>query len=281
MPSGSEKDTSIGDSSEYVFGHSSSELERLSAQGRLLEPFTRRLFDDAGLRPGMRVLDVGCGHGDVTLLAADYVGPSGEVVGLDNAEAAVEATRARFAAMANVEIIRADLAGVTFERPFDLVVGRAVLGYLEDPVAALRALRGCVRAGGVVAFQEWDLDGVPSQAHAPLYYRSARLAAEALRRAGFRTELGLDLSSMFEQAGLPGPQLGADTPIGRADGHLFQVLAETIRSLLPAIERFGLATAAEVQVDTLAVRLRDEARGSGRPVLGQPLIRAYARMPAA
>jgi ubiquinone/menaquinone biosynthesis C-methylase UbiE len=58
----------------------------------------------------MRVLDVGCGHGDVTLLAADCVGPSGEVVGLDNAEAAVEATRARFAAMANIEIIHADLA---------------------------------------------------------------------------------------------------------------------------------------------------------------------------
>jgi hypothetical protein len=133
----------------------------------------------------------------------------------------------------------------------------------------------------VVAFQEWDLDGVPSQSHAPLYDRSARLAAEALRRAGFRTELGLDLSSMFEQAVFPRPSW-APTPRSAAPTDpCSSSWRDTIRSLLPAIERFGLATAAEVQVDTLAVRLRDEARASGRPVLGMPLIRAYARVPAA
>ena len=84
-------------------GSSTLRLERLSAQARLLEPFTRRMFEDAGIGPDMRVLDVGCGHGDVTLLAAEYVGPSGEMA---------------------------------FAEPFDAVVGRAVLGYVEDPVQA-------------------------------------------------------------------------------------------------------------------------------------------------
>lgn len=265
---------------EYVLGHSDSELERLSAQARLLEPFTRRFFEEAGLAPGMRVLDVGCGHGDVTQLAIEPVGPSGEVVALDNAQAAVEATRRRFASSANVDVVQADLIEATFQRPFDAVVGRAILGYIEDPVRALRTLRGCVKPGGVIAFQEFALDSAPIQAHAPVFAQAVRLAVEALRRAGFRTGLGLDLPSLFSQAGIPAPTLGADSPIGGPDDDLFEVLADTIGSLLPAIARFGLAGEADVRVETLVDRLRDEARASGRPVIGMPLVSAYARTPA-
>jgi SAM-dependent methyltransferase len=260
----------------YVLGHSQAELERLTAQARLLEPFTRRLFEDAGIGPGMRVLDAGCGHGDVTLLAAEQVGPTGEVVGLDNAPAAVEASRRRCASIPNVDVVLGDLAEVTFERPFDAVVGRTVLGYVADPVAALRNLRACVAPGGVVAFQEWDLDGVPHQTHAPLFARSARLVVDALRAGGFRTDLGLDLAALFQEAGLPAPWLGADIAIGE---DLFELAAGLIRSLLGAIERFGLATAGELEVETLAARLRDEASRSRRPVIGMPFVRACARTP--
>jgi ubiquinone/menaquinone biosynthesis C-methylase UbiE len=67
----------------YAPGHSARELDRLSVQARMYEPFTRQLFREAGLLPGMRVLDVGCGSGDVTLLAGELVGPTGAVVGID------------------------------------------------------------------------------------------------------------------------------------------------------------------------------------------------------
>jgi ubiquinone/menaquinone biosynthesis C-methylase UbiE len=74
---------------DYVLGHSAQELERLSTQARLYEPFTMQFFRDAGIKAGMRVLDVGCGSGDVSFLAARMVGPMGEVVGVDRAPAAV------------------------------------------------------------------------------------------------------------------------------------------------------------------------------------------------
>jgi ubiquinone/menaquinone biosynthesis C-methylase UbiE len=48
----------------------------------MYEAFTRQLFHEAGLLPGMRVLDVGCGGGDVALLPSEFVGPTGEVVGI-------------------------------------------------------------------------------------------------------------------------------------------------------------------------------------------------------
>ena len=59
---------------EYVLGHSDRELGRLSTQARLVEPITREFFLDAGIVPGMRILDVGSGSGDVAFLAADLAG---------------------------------------------------------------------------------------------------------------------------------------------------------------------------------------------------------------
>jgi ubiquinone/menaquinone biosynthesis C-methylase UbiE len=58
----------------YPLGHEPRELERLTLQARLYEPLTRRLFDAAGLRAKMRVLDIGSGAGDVAFLAREFVG---------------------------------------------------------------------------------------------------------------------------------------------------------------------------------------------------------------
>ena len=74
---------SLTGSGGYILGHSAQELARLNAQARLVEPITRRFFQEAGIGAGMRVLDVGSGAGDVALLAAELVGSSGTVVGVD------------------------------------------------------------------------------------------------------------------------------------------------------------------------------------------------------
>ena len=83
----------------YVLGHSAFELERLARQERLIGPSTRDYFLAAGIAPGMRVLDVGSGTGVVAFLAAELVGPSGEVIGTDLAPTAV-ATASEAAARA-------------------------------------------------------------------------------------------------------------------------------------------------------------------------------------
>ena len=66
---------STGHGDDYLLGWSEQEVTRLIWQGELFRPFTRRLLEEAGLKPGMRVLDLGSGAGDVAMLAAELVGP--------------------------------------------------------------------------------------------------------------------------------------------------------------------------------------------------------------
>ena len=79
----------------YLFGHSAGETDRLLRQARLFGPYTRRLLEDAGIAAGMRVLDVGSGAGDVSLILADMVGASGTVMGIDINAELLETARAR------------------------------------------------------------------------------------------------------------------------------------------------------------------------------------------
>src|SRR5215472_8935858 len=100
----------------YALAHSEEELDRLSRQARAFEPFTRQLFQEAGITTGMRVLDVGCGSGDVAFLATDLVGPSGEVIGADRADAAVNRATARALArdIGNVRFLEGDPTELRF-----------------------------------------------------------------------------------------------------------------------------------------------------------------------
>jgi ubiquinone/menaquinone biosynthesis C-methylase UbiE len=81
--------------SNYVLGQSTYEQERLMLQARILRPYTERFFRAAGLQPGMRVLELGSGVGDVALLVGGIVGPCGHVLGLDRDVVALERARQR------------------------------------------------------------------------------------------------------------------------------------------------------------------------------------------
>ncbi|HEY6892985.1 MAG TPA: methyltransferase domain-containing protein, partial [Rhodanobacteraceae bacterium] len=97
---------------DYVLGSTPHEHRRLMSQARLVEPYTERFLRDAGISEGDHVLDVGCGMGDVAMILARLVGPSGAVTGIDRDAPALEAARSRVAAVGygNVEFVQADIA---------------------------------------------------------------------------------------------------------------------------------------------------------------------------
>src|SRR6185369_2200391 len=86
------------DDAAYPFRMSPAEIERLACQSARFDPATRRLLADAGIGPGMRVLDVGCGVGDSSRLVAALVGPGGAVVGVNADPGVLAVARGRPAA---------------------------------------------------------------------------------------------------------------------------------------------------------------------------------------
>jgi ubiquinone/menaquinone biosynthesis C-methylase UbiE len=139
------------------------------------DDFTRRLLIDAGIAARMRVLDIGCGAGDMALVAAELVGEQGEVVGVDR-EAGPLVTgrdRARERRISNVTFLQGDIeklpSGVGM---FDAVVGRRVLMYQSDALRAIQRLADSVRPCGLIVFQEHDSTMTPaSLVPMPLHQR--------------------------------------------------------------------------------------------------------------
>ena len=268
--------------SVYVFGHSESELRRLIDQSQFFGGLTEQVFLSAGLASGMRVLDVGCGAGDVSFLAAKLVGASGRVLGMDKSSAsiAVARERAEAAKLQNVTFIQGDVADLSLKDSFDAVVGRLVLMYLPDPVAALRRMANHVRTDGLIIFHEMDTAGFRSLPYSPVFEKCAGWINETCRRGGIETQMGLKLYQTFLSAGLPAPQMILGARIeGGQNSPAYEYVAQTVRSLLPMMEQFGVAKAEEVQVETLAQRMRDEVTTGGGVIVIPPLVGAWARKP--
>ena len=204
----------------YVLGHSDRELSRLAAQAQLLEPVTRHILLDAGIRAGMRVLDIGSGAGDVAFLAAELVGRSGEVIGTDTAAAAVTAAMrsARERGLPHVSFREGDPSEMQFDRSFDAVIGRYVLLFQADPIEMVRKLAGHVRTGGLVVFHEPDWLAARSCPPAPIYDRCCGWINETFRRSGTDSNMAAGLYTIFVRAGLTAPSMRMQTFIGRRRG---------------------------------------------------------------
>jgi ubiquinone/menaquinone biosynthesis C-methylase UbiE len=270
-------------SDAYALGRSAAETQRLIRQAQIYGPLTSRLFASAGITAGMKVLDVGSGAGDVALLLADLVGPRGAVVGLEMNATILETARARVraAGWTNVTFLEGDVQSASLDEDFDAVVGRWILMYLPDPVAVLHRLLRCLRAGGIVAFQENDFTYPPTAfPPAPLHQRVVRWTTPPSNSSGPDQRMGSKLYRVYLDAGFLAPQLRLDAPIGGGeDWPGYAYVADTVRSLLPMLEQMGVASAEEVGVDTLADRLRAEVVGQRGVQMLPIVVGAWARKP--
>ncbi|WP_245905755.1 class I SAM-dependent methyltransferase [Mycolicibacterium palauense] len=267
----------------YVLGHSDHELGRLRRQAAMLDSTTREYLLSAGLTPGMRVLDVGSGAGDVAFLAAALTTPGGTVLGTDTAAAAVDAASATAAARGLSEVVRfrpGDPAELTFDQRFDAIVGRYVLTFQPDPAAMIRRLARHLAPGGIIVFHEPDWRAIRSSPPAPHHDRCCRWVLETLDRTRTSWNMADRLHGAFTEAGMPAPTLRMRTFIGSgtAAQTWLRALVDIVETLLPAMEAQGVATAAEAGLGTLAQRLIDEVEQTSSTVIGRSEVGAWCRV---
>jgi SAM-dependent methyltransferase len=263
----------------YVLGHADSEIERLQFQANIIAPITRRLIRESGIGPGMRVLEIGCGAGDVSMLLAEAVGDAGSVVAFDRESRAIEIAKARALAVGYRQIEFLAVSDEAFpERPlFDAAIGRYVLHHQSDPVATIKRAARAVCRGGIVAFHEpaGHISGRTLPA-IDLYERTEQCLSAAFDSALPHRDVGGRLVACFEEAGLPTPHLIWESIAGGHNSPLWRLLAMTYRSMLPRITHLGLAPANLGDPDSLEDRLAAAAATVRAQIVSKPQSCAWA-----
>jgi len=227
---------------------------------------TRRFLDESGISKGMRVLEIGCGAGEVTEILIELVGSSGQVVAIDNNEQYLSAARDRLQGL-SAECVHYELADVTDEplelggietESFDALVGRRVLMYLNSPSNTLRNLCAYLKRGAKVVFEEVDLTMVPARltpmnAHDKTaeYFRKM-LVAEGDSAMGFR------LPATFADAGIAFDRIRAEAVIeGQGSQYTYAQLLSLVQDRL---EAGSIATKSEIE--SLQQELQTESQDS-------------------
>jgi hypothetical protein len=153
--------------------------------------------------------------------------------------------------------------------------------YLPDPAATMRRLSAFLRADGAAVFQEMAMPLMRSVPEGPQFRKCRHWIIATFQRAGVAIDMGGCLLATYHAAGMSTPRMIAAGRVeGGAESTAYDYMASTVRSLLPTMERVGVASAAEVCIDTLADRLRQEAIELGACIMFPPLVGAWARASA-
>lgn len=155
------------------------------------------------LKPGMKVLDVGCGTGAISAGIARIVGDTGHVTGIDNTENFISSGQTTYADVVNLKLVYGDLFKWDTPEKFDLVVSARVLQWLSNPVDALRRMNTFLKPGGWVSVLDYDhtaihWDPQPPESMLKFYDAFLRWRADA----GMNNRIARDLPVYFSEAGL-------------------------------------------------------------------------------
>ena len=205
------------------------------------------------LRPGMRILDVGCGPGSITVGLAAAVAP-GPVLAIDLAGDVLDHGRqvAAERGLRNVRFEQSDLLTLDAPGAFDVVYAHQVLQHVPDPIAALDAMRGLLAPGGVVAVRDSDYGTCTWSPAAPELTRWLEIYRAVARRNGGEPDAGRHLRGWVRRAGFADVQVSGTTwtfpGYDAAEAWADAWAERTVHSNLgrKAIE-YGMATAAELE----------------------------------
>ena len=241
--------------------------DRASTHGLLLE---------AGIKPGMSVLDIGCGRADVSRLLAEIVGESGKVLGIDIDKEALKYAREN--SPQNVEFVEADLNQIELEASmFDAIVGRRVLMYQPDADHLLRRLLPSLRQGGIMFFREIDMTWPPiSNTSLPLHFEVYNWIQKTIEFENADVYLGVKLPSIFADLGLINGSLRSEVLTVDLPFSSKSTLATIIRFLIPRIVKSQRLSEEYIDIETLEQRLYNERSSKNASFIGETTLTCWA-----
>jgi SAM-dependent methyltransferase len=258
--------------SQYPLGTDPLELERLGFQHGIWRPVTTAFFERLGVRPGMRVLDLGCGPGFVSLELAERVGPSGEVVALDEARHWTEwlALKAKERGLANVRTVCARIQQADLqEQSFDLVFSRWVFSFLSDPSAVAQLVARFLKPGGMLAIEDYNHEGVSVFPESEGFRAVVRATRALYKSSGGDQFVMGRIPAIFAAAGLETVEIRPNVICGGPESGAFRWADSFFPRYSAIYEQKGLMSAAERQ---LFLREWEERKQNPLSIFYSPMV---------
>lgn len=244
---------------EYVLGTNTEEAARLGLQHRLWSSAAHRLWERAGIRPGMNVLDVGCGPGHATMDLAQIVrgipsGPhQGRVVAVDESGAFLKQLNdeAQSRRLTNIERVLGDvheigklLAGR--EQTFDLAYARWVFCFLPRPEEVVKGLSLLVKPGGRVAIQDYfNYEIMTLAPKSDAFSTIIRAVGKSWRDQGGDPDVMSRLPAMLRKHGFEVTHLALDGRVARPSTTIWHWPDSFWAVFVPRLEKMGYITTSQ------------------------------------
>lgn len=172
-----------------------------------------KIFDDRSLskdyrnliqilKPGMTILDIGCGTGSISKDIANTIGPNGKVIAIDNTESFIKSGKESYQSVSNLELIAVDLFEYNPDIKFDLIVSARTLQWLSNPKEALIKMKSLLKPNGQISILDYDhtnltWNPLPPESMQEFYKTFLKWRADA----GMNNKIGEDLPQLVKEAG--------------------------------------------------------------------------------
>jgi len=245
---------------DYFLGSKESEFERLVLQGKFYDPSTAELLTLFGFGSKRRVLDVGCGVGQVSRLVASIDGFAGKVLGIDMNSKTLDQARKTTNCDDKVQFETHDLQTSLPEGVFNAVIGRLVLMYVPEPGLVLQRLAGKLSDGGTMLFQEADhSDYMTTEPYSELFAHWRSCILLSAERSDVTLNFGRKLPNLLRNAfGVEPTVVTHLHRYGKPCLDLCRLFALTAESAQTAMTTFGVLEQGESVPPDLADQLYSE-----------------------
>jgi SAM-dependent methyltransferase len=265
-------------SATYIFGGTQTELERLLAKVDELEAYACWFLDSIDIRPGSRVVDIGCGPMGILNLLSDRVGPHGEVIGVEREARFVETARSELTkrGLNNVKVIQADALKTGLEKnSFDLVHERLVMINVPEREALLDEMLSLLRPGGTVAVENNDNVSWLCHPEHPSWKVLRDTYFTAFHANGGDPFLGRRLPGLLRAAGVEDVQVKVHVDVVKPGSHRRTHLFSLLDSLHDKIIALGLLSEQELAIHREA--LRGHLESSDTVIFDKLHVQAWGR----
>lgn len=263
----------------YLLATGKKAVSRLDLLERIFGPATRQLLSAAGLCPGMRVAEIGCGIGFTAQWVSTQVNPGGSVTGVDSSsdQLRIAEKSAAEAGITNL-LFRESNAYETGlpQDSFDLVYSRFLLCHLADPAKALAEMNSLLKRGGILVCEDHDDGGVFTEPTTNAYQRLVQISNAVNRSHGLDSYIGLKLPRLFRDVGFSRPEVKVNQ-IGLLRGEEKRFWELTLREAAPAILAAHASTSEEL--DAICEEIRKIAQDESILLMLARVTQVWARKP--